>query len=170
MGDMRRYMWRKRRQTWKSRMKKLRQLRDQKHKDNNDVGDENKDNNDVGDENNNHNSDIDKEIPPRLVLSEEINIYDNLSPGSDAYNSSAQYVRSSIKPEYVCIMHSSAQYVCSSWIETEFEKPCIPTTIPENLPCVCIMHPSGQPYSPITIEGITAPCLLSIGFYDVETR
>ena len=44
-----RYMWGKRKKTWKSRMKKVPQLRDQKHKDNNDVGDENKYNNDVGD-------------------------------------------------------------------------------------------------------------------------
>ena len=97
------------------------------------------------------NVDIDKEIPLRLVLSEEINIYNNLSQGSDAYNSSAQYVR-------------------SSGIEPEFEKPCIPTIIPENLPCVCIMHPSGQPYIPITIKGIIVPCLLIIGYYDVGTR
>ena len=108
-------------------------------------------NDNVGDENNNYNSDIDKEIPFRLVMSEEINIYDNLSQGSNAYNSSAQYVH-------------------SSGIPPEFEKPCIPTILPENLPRVCIMHPSGQPYMPITIEGIIAPCLLSIGYYDVGTR
>ena len=90
--------------------------------------------------------------------------------GSDAYNSSAQYVRSSVEPEFVCIMHPSAKYICSSGIDTEFEKPCIPTSMPENLPHVRIMHPIGQPYRPMIIEGITAPCLVSIEHYDVKNR
>ena len=77
-------------------------------------------------------------INKKLVLSEEFNIYDNISQGSNACNSSAQYVCSSVEPEFVCIMHPSAQYVCSSGIDTEFEKPCIPTSMPENLPRVCV--------------------------------
>ena len=140
-------MWGKRKKTWNKRMRELRQLQDRKQ-----LRDQKRNaNNNVGDENNNYNSDIDKEIPLRLVLSEEINIYDNLYQGSDAYNSSAQYVR-------------------SSGIVRAFEQPYIPTIIPENLPCVSIMHPSRQPYMAITIKGIKTPCLLIIGFYDVGTR
>ena len=97
------------------------------------------------------------------MLSEEFNIYDNISQGSNACNSSAQSVRSSVKPEFVCIMNPKIKYICASGIDTVFQKP-------ENLPRVRIMHPIGQPYRPMIIEGITEPCLVSIERYYVKYK
>ena len=96
------------------------------------------------------------------MLSEEFNIFDNISQGSNACNSSGQSVRR-VNPEFVCVMNPKIKYICLSGADTVFEKP-------ENLPCVRIMHPIGQPYQPMIIEGITEPCLVSIERYYVKYK
>ena len=99
----------------------------------------------------------------RLVLSEEINIFDNISQNNHACNSSGQSGRR-LNPEFVCIMNPKIKYICHSGaIDTEFENP-------ENLPCVRIMHPIGRPYQTMVIEGITEPCLVSIERYYVKYK
>ena len=99
----------------------------------------------------------------RLELSKEINIFDNISQNNHACNSSGQSGRR-LNAEFVCIMNPKVKYICHSGaIDTVFEKP-------ENLPCVRIMHPIGQPYQTMVIEGITEPCLVSIERYYVKYK
>ena len=102
-------------------------------------------------------------INKKLVLSEEFNIFDNISQGSNDCDSSGQSVRSRVNPEFVCIMNPKIKYICASGIDTVFQKP-------ENLPCGRIMHPIGWPYKPLAITGITEPCLVSIERYYVKYR
>ena len=53
------------------------------------------------------------QINKKLVLSEEFNIFDNISQGNNACNSSGQSVRW-VNPEFVCVMNPKIKYICQS--------------------------------------------------------